>query len=95
MIDKLPVVLKDCLQYSDYSQIKGIEQTKLARDAGIGLINLFPVIGGFAHSLIQSGISYSDSRLFRNCIRFIYGIKETTLKEREKFIEEVKYMTKI
>lgn len=29
MIDKLPVVLKDCLQYSDYSQIKGIEQTKL------------------------------------------------------------------
>lgn len=89
MIDKLPVVLKDCLQYSDYSQIKGIEQAKLARDAGIGLINLFPVIGGFAHSLIQSGISYSDSRLFRNCIRFIYGIKETTLKEREKFIEEV------
>lgn len=43
----------------------------------------------FANSLIQSGISYSDRRLFRNCIRFIYGIKETTLEEREKFIKEV------
>lgn len=89
MIDQLPLVLKDCLQYSDYSQIKEIEQKKLARDAGIGIINLFPVIGGFANSLIQSGISYSDSRLFRNCIRFIYEIKETTLEEREKFIKEV------
>lgn len=89
MIDKLPVVLKGCLQHSDYSQIKGIEQKKLARDTGIGLINLFPVIRGFANSLIQSGISYSDSRLFRSCIRFIYGIKETSLEVREKFIKEV------
>lgn len=61
----------------------------MIRDSGIGLINLFPVIGGFANSVIQSGISYSDSRLFRNCIRFIYEIKETTQRERDKFINEV------
>ena len=72
-----------------YSHLKKIDKTKLLKENFLGAVGCIPVIGSWVTGLAGSIMNYCDSALFRKIFVFIYELKDTTKKERLKFVKEV------
>lgn len=53
------------------------------------IVNLIPTLGGALAQEIQVFQDYKESEFFRKYTAFIFGVVDTSEKEREKFAEEI------
>lgn len=88
-ISEFPVKLRQALLTKDYNNLLKANKTKCLNDNLLGMIGCIPVVGAWLSAGIESGFSYSDAALFRKVFAFIYGIKDTSVEEREAFVREV------
>jgi len=88
-ISKLPEKLNEAILSENYEHLKKIDKTKLLKENFLGAVGCIPVIGSWVTGLAGSIMNYCDSALFRKIFVFIYELKDTTKKERLKFVKEV------
>lgn len=91
---KIPIKLNEAMLAEDYNQLKKADRNKLFKDNILGAVGCIPIIGAWVSGAASGTLSYSDSALFRKIFAFIYGLKDTTLEQRSKFIEEVESTAK-
>lgn len=86
---QLPIKLNKAMLAENYEQLKKADKFKLLNDNLMGAIGCIPYVGALLAGAVGGAMSYSDAALFRKIFAFIYELKDTTQKERAKFIDEV------
>ena len=87
--DNVPIIIRDTMTSKDLSKIKSIDVKKGIHQGVIQLLNLIPFAGGAAVGEIELALDVRDANFFRNYISYLYGLNDTTEKEREDFIKDV------
>ena len=87
--DSIPVIVRDTMTYNDLSKIKSIDTTKGVKHGVIQLLNMIPIVGGTITGEVELALDIRDANFFRNYIAYLYGLNDTTEKEREEFLKEV------
>lgn len=93
-ISEFPEKLQQVLLTRDYNNLLRADKAKCLNDNLLGMIGCIPIVGACLSVGIESGFSYSDAALFRKVFTFLYGIKETSIEERETFVKEVEITAK-
>lgn len=87
--DNIPVIIHDYMTSDQISKMKWSESKGLVKDTLIWLFNLVPYVGGAMASEITAVNTFRQLNFFRKFLRFIYEIKDTSEKVREKFMNDV------
>lgn len=87
--DNIAVAVNELFTADDLKTIKKENLSGLGKDILVSSFNLIPNVGGMIAGVIQSIQSYRELELFRKLLLFIYEIKDTSEKDRSKFVDEI------
>ena len=87
--DNIAVVINELFTADDLRTIKKENLRGLGKNILVSSFNLIPEVGGMIAGVIQGIQSYRELELFRKLLLFIYEIKDTSEKDRNKFVNEI------
>lgn len=87
--DSVPTIIRDTMTAKDLKCIEKNDTKKGLRHGLTRLLNLVPWVGGAAAGEIELAFDIRDANFFRNYIAYLYGLNDTTEKEREEFLNDV------
>ena len=87
--DSVPTIIRDTMTAKDLKCIEKNDTKKGLRHGLTRLLNLVPWVGGAAAGEIELAFDIRDAHFFRNYIAYLYGLNDTTEKEREEFLNDV------
>lgn len=88
--DRINEIVHGTLIQPDMDKLSSCESSSCLWDQIKAGANLIPVFGGAIAQEIQNIQNYKDSEFFRKYVTYIYELKDTTVEERSKFVEEIK-----
>jgi len=87
--DIVPTIVRDTMTAKDLKSIEKNDAQKGLKHGLTRLLNIVPWVGGVAAGEIELAFDIRDANFFRNYIAYLYGLNDTTEKEREEFLNDV------
>jgi hypothetical protein len=86
--NSLSTVIVHSLNTPDLNSFKKADST-FWKEQLKAVVNLIPVVGGFASEELQLYYDYKDDEFFRKFTKFLLGMIDTTVEERRQFADDI------